>query len=78
MWKIHDFSVTQILCEISIDESRSSKNAVSAILGALNSWVHLNFQKTLKLIISIFRACKSVLMAFVELLDSQKLISCKI
>ena len=33
MWKIQDFSVTQILREINFEESRSSKSAVSAILG---------------------------------------------
>ena len=35
MWKFYDFSVTQILREINFGETRSSKNAVYAILGAL-------------------------------------------
>ena len=34
--KFHDFLVTQILREINFGESRSSKNAVFAIFGALN------------------------------------------
>ena len=36
VWKFQDFSVIQILCEIIFRESRSSKNAVLAILGAQN------------------------------------------
>ena len=36
MWKFQDFSVTQILREINFGESRTSKMAVFAILGALN------------------------------------------
>ena len=36
MWKFHDFPITQILREISFGESKSSKTAVFAILGALN------------------------------------------
>ena len=33
--KFHDFSVTQILCEINFAESKSSKTPVLAFLGAL-------------------------------------------
>ena len=36
VWKVYDFSITQILREINFLESRSSKPAVFAILGALN------------------------------------------
>ena len=36
MWKFQDFSVDQILREINFGESKSSKTAVFAILGALN------------------------------------------
>ena len=35
VWKFHDFSVTQILCEINSWESRSSEYAIFASLGAL-------------------------------------------
>ena len=44
MWKFQDLSVIQILREINLGESRSSKIAVFAILCALNL-VHLvNFR----------------------------------
>jgi len=36
VWKFQDFSVTRILCEIGVGESRTSKNGVFAILAALN------------------------------------------
>ena len=36
MWKVNDFSLTQILREINFSESRSSKTAFFAILEALN------------------------------------------
>ena len=36
VWKFHDSSVTQILREINFGESRRSKSAIYAILGALN------------------------------------------
>ena len=35
VWKFHDFSVTQILCEIKFAESKSSKIAVLAIASVL-------------------------------------------
>ena len=35
VWKIRDFSVTQILREINFEECRSSEIAIFAILGAL-------------------------------------------
>ena len=41
MWKFHEVSIIQILREISFGESRSSKNAVFPISGALN---FVNFQ----------------------------------
>ena len=28
VWKFHDFSITQILCEINIWDSRSAKSAI--------------------------------------------------
>ena len=36
VWKFEDFSVAQILREITFGESRSSKTVFFAILGALN------------------------------------------
>ena len=53
MWKLQDFSITQILREINSEESLSPKNAVFAILGAPNSVDLLHFslqylQKCLK------------------------------
>ena len=49
MWKFHDFSVTQNLREVNFGESRSSKTAVLAILGAL---------KMIDLANLAFRKCK--------------------
>ena len=36
MWKYQDFTVTYILREINFGESRSSENAILAILAAVN------------------------------------------
>ena len=36
MWKFHDFSITQILREINLGDSRSAKSAISTHLDALN------------------------------------------
>ena len=36
MWKFHDFSVIEILREINLGDSRSSKTAVFAIFEVLN------------------------------------------
>ena len=36
MWKFHDFSITQILREINLEDSRSAKSAISTIQEALN------------------------------------------
>ena len=43
VWKLHDFSVTQILREIIFEESRSCKTAGFAILEALNFIDLVNF-----------------------------------
>ena len=45
VWKFYDFSVTQILREINFGDSRSSKTAVLAILGALSNFVNFTLQK---------------------------------
>ena len=36
MWKFHDFSITQILREITFGDSRSAKSAILTHLEALN------------------------------------------
>ena len=36
VWKFHDFSITQILREINLGDSRSAKSAISTHLDALN------------------------------------------
>ena len=36
VWKFHDFLITQILREINLGESGSSKTTIFAIFGALN------------------------------------------
>ena len=36
VWKFHDFSITQILCEIKFGDSRSAKSAILANSEALN------------------------------------------
>ena len=36
VWKIEDFSITQILCEIKFGDSVSAKSAISANSEALN------------------------------------------
>ena len=43
VWKFQDFSITQILREINFEESGSAKNAVFAILGAVNLVILVNF-----------------------------------
>ena len=43
MWKIQDFSITQILCEINFGDSRSAKTAVFDILGAVKFDNVVNF-----------------------------------
>ena len=50
VWKFRDFSLTQILREINIEECRSFKTAVFAIFVALNFVTLVNFslQKVLK------------------------------
>ena len=51
-WKFHDFSITQILREITFRESRGSKTVVFAVYGAVNSanLVNSNLLEVQKLI----------------------------
>ena len=44
VWKFREFSIIQILSEINFGECRSSKNAIFAILGALNFVNLANFR----------------------------------
>ena len=80
--KFLNFSITQILCEINFGQSRSAKSAILAHLKALNfdfyeflyflkAEVYLNY-------LTKFRTPKMAKMAFLGLLDPQKLISRKI
>ena len=81
VWKIQDFSVFQILCEIIYGESKSSKNAVFAIPGALNIVNLANFclLKVQKFMIKVqIQSLKCVKMGDFALLKSSKLISRKI
>ena len=77
---IYWYSVAQILREINFGETRSSKTAVLAILGALKMIIllYFNLQKVPKFIKRQFRASKCVKMADFALLPSPKLISRKI
>ena len=43
VWKIHNYSVIQILHEINFRECRSSKTTFFAIIGALNFVILVNF-----------------------------------
>ena len=47
VWKLHDFSITQILHEINFGDSRSAKSAISTHVKALNfdSYAFLHFMK---------------------------------
>ena len=80
MWKLSNFSVSQILREIKVGESRNSKTAVFAIFKALNlvDFANLSLQKYKMHKISKFRASKCVRMADLTLLESEKVISRKI
>ena len=80
MWKFQYFSITQILRQINFWDTRSSKTASFAILGAVN-FVHLvniSLQKVQKFIKSKFTASKCDKMADFALQEFSKWISCKI
>ena len=79
MWKLQDFSVTQILREIIFEESRSSKTVIFAILGALSfaNLVNFSFQKVQKFI-KIKIQSLEIKMADFALIESLKSFSCKI
>ena len=77
VWKLQDFSITQILRETNFWDSRNAKTAVFAILRAV-MFVHMkNFslQKLQKSYKSKFSAPKCVKIADFALLESLKLIS---
>ena len=74
------FSVTPILREINLWDSRSVKSAILTQLEALNFDFYelLHSLKAEILHISKFRAPKMTKMAILQLLNSQKLVSHKI
>ena len=50
VWKLQDFSVTQILREINFEASRSSKTAIFAILGSeFDNLTNFNLQQVQKI-----------------------------
>ena len=61
---LHDFAITQILCEINFGDYVSAKTAVSTILGALN-FAHLvncslqKVHKFMKIKIQSLQMCKN-------------------
>ena len=79
MWIFHDFSFTQILRGINFEDSRSEKSAILRHLEALNFDFYdiLHFFKDTISKLAKFRAPKMAKTAFLELLDSPKLISRK-
>ena len=77
MCKFHDFSTTQILREITLGGSRSAKSAILAHSEALNSdfCEFLHFLKAEIYHLTKFIALKWQMMAVLQLLQSQKLVS---
>ena len=80
VWKILDFSATQILREINFGESISAETAIFAIFWALNSvdLVNSSLLKVQKSVISKFTPSKRIKVADFALQESSKLISRKI
>ena len=80
MWKFHEFSITRILREINLGDSKKAKSSILSHLEALNlefnALLHLLKLKFTKL--SNFRVTKMAKMAVLELLDYATLISRKI
>ena len=82
MWKFHDFTITQILCEINFGDSRSAKSAILTHLEALN-FDFYGFLHFLKAEIHTFNKLRRPNIEFQKqaglgLLDSAKLTSRKI
>ena len=80
VWKFQDIYVTQILRDINFGESRSSKNDVFAIFGALDfvNLVILAFKKSKNTQKTKFKASERVEMSIFETADSPTLIPRKI
>ena len=62
VWKFHDFSIPQILCQINFEDPRSAKTAIFANLGAVNFVDLINFslqkvQKFTKMKIQSLKMC---------------------
>ena len=80
VWKFQDFRITEIFREINFEDSRSAKSAILTHLESLNFYFceFLHFLKAEIQPNPNFRAPEMAKMAFLELLDSPKLISRKI
>ena len=80
MWKFQFFSVSQVLCEIKVNDFRGPKNAILTHLEALDFDFHefVHFQKAEIYLNQKFRAPKIVKIALFAILHSPKLISRKI
>ena len=80
MWKFQDFSITHILCENKVRESRVSKSAILINCEALNFefYEFLHFLRAQIDQINKFQSPKKVKKkVFSDILDSPKLISLK-
>ena len=80
VWKFQDFCITQILREISFEDSKSAKSAILTHLEALNFNFHdfLYFLKAAIYQMNKFTALKMAKLAGFAILKSSKLISRKI
>ena len=80
VWKLHNFSVTQILREFNFRDFRSAKSAVSTHLEAfkLDFYELLHFLKTGIYLNKKSKAPKIAKMALFVLSDPPKLVSRKI
>ena len=78
VWKFHNFSTTQNLREIDFGDFRSAKSTILTHFEALNSdfLYFCTFWRLKYTEITKLKAAKIAKMAVLELLDSQKLISC--
>ena len=79
MWKFHKLSITYILREINVWDSRNANSAVLTHLKALNfdSYEFLHFLNAINYKAAKFRAQKVAKIAILEVLVSPKLISRK-
>ena len=80
MWKFENYSVTQILREIKVGVSRVSKSAILRIAEALKYefYEFLHFLKTEIYQVDKVQGPEMAKMVFLELLESENLLSRKI